>query len=221
MENFVKEGRGGLGTYVRASEDKVYSRIPNRNSWNPRVAETLLAVRLDDGILANGARLSWPESNHQNLLLGTLEEVKSPFGVVPFDSIVAALTDGEKRTWAESPIPVKDLQKEVGIAVPSTGERWREVIEKDKHGREEKRTVHTLGDTVIRVRDHFYISAVDETGRGAGMYFLAELLTDKPPASFEEALNFLKPKVVQEAEARDAYVKRQGEWFANHSNYLG
>lgn len=97
--------------------------------------------------------------------------------------------------------------------MPSTGERWREVIEKDKHGREQKRTVHTLGDSVIRVKDHFYISAVDETGVGAGMYFLAELLCDRPPASFEEALDFLKPKVVQEAEAHGSNVRRQGEWF--------
>src|SRR2546422_9683917 len=46
------------------------------------------------------------------------------------------------------------------------------------------------------------------------MYFFAELLTDCPPESLAEALNFLKPKVVREAEARGANVRRQGEWFA-------
>src|SRR2546422_11044236 len=46
------------------------------------------------------------------------------------------------------------------------------------------------------------------------MYFFAELLTDCPPESLAEALNFLKPKVVQEAEARGSNVRRQGEWFA-------
>jgi len=78
-----------------------------------------------------------------------------------------------------------------------------------------RRTVHTLGDSVVRVRDHYYLSGVDETGRwGRGIYFLAELVTDQAPRTFEEALNFLKPKVVQDAETRGAYVRRQGEWFA-------
>lgn len=221
IETFVKEGKGGLGTYVRASEELLYSRIPRTYSpwgrWDGRREDqtTPLAVRLEDGgILANGARLGWPMSNHQNQLLRTLPQSPSPTGVVPFHSIVAAWTDGKVRDWNEAPIPLNDLQKEVGIVVPSTGERWRTVTEKDKCGHEQTREVHTLGDSVVRVKDRFYVSAVDETGVGAGMYFLAELLCDKPPASFGEALNFLKPKVVQEAEARGAYVKRQGEWFA-------
>jgi len=223
IENFVKEGKGGLGTYVRASDEQLYSRIPAeyrpyghlsyRTAPRERVAP--LAVRLEDGgLLANGARLDWPMARHQNQLLGTLQRSPSPISVVPFHSIVAAWTDGKVRNWDESPIPTKELRKEVGIAVPSTGERWREVTEKDKHGRERTRNVHTLGDSVVRVKNRFYISAVDETGIGGGMYFLAELLCDRPPASFEEALNFLKPQVVRDAEARGAYVKRQGEWFA-------
>ncbi len=52
------------------------------------------------------------------------------------------------------------------------------------------------------------------------MYFLAELLTDRPPASLAEAFNYLKPKVVQEAEARGANVRRQGEWFAIPTQHL-
>src|SRR5205823_4068746 len=59
-----------------------------------------------------------------------------------------------------------------------------------------------------------YLSGVDETGAGSSVYFLAKLVADRAPSSFEEALNFLKPKVVQDAEARGAYVRRQGEWFA-------
>jgi hypothetical protein len=134
--------------------------------------------------------------------------------VVPFHSIVAAWTDGEVRDWNSKPIPTQQLQREVGIVIPSEGERWSEVTEKDKQGREHTRQVHTLGDSVVRVHDRYYLSAVDETGVGNGMYFLAELLTDRPPDSLAEAFNFLKPKVVREAEARGANVRRQGEWFA-------
>jgi hypothetical protein len=46
------------------------------------------------------------------------------------------------------------------------------------------------------------------------MYFFAELQTDHAPRTLREALDSLKPKVVLEAEARGANVRRQGEWFA-------
>ena len=164
--------------------------------------------------MANGDTMNWPRDRHQNLVLRALEGAKDPFGVVPFDSITAAWTDGKIRNWSQAPFTVKDLRHEAGVVIPSTGEEWREVTVKDKWGRETKRNIHTLGDSVIRVRDHFYISGVDETGMFRGIYFLARLLTDRPPASFEEALSFLKPKVVQDAEARGLSVRRQGEWFA-------
>jgi len=223
IENFINRGTRGSGAYVKAREDVLYSQLPSpyrpygRHDWGGHGGRTTpLAVRLEDeSLLVNGARLNWPEAGHQRSVLTTLQDSHhSRFGVIPFHSIVAAWTDGKVRDWNRKPIPTRQLRKEVGIVVPSTGERWREVTVKDKHGREETRRVHTLGDSVVRVRDHYYLSAVDETGVGSGMYFLAELLTDRPPASLEEALNFLKPKVVLEAEARGANVRRQGEWFA-------
>jgi hypothetical protein len=140
--------------------------------------------------------------------------------VVPFHSIVAAWTDGDKDDWDQMSIPIRDLQKEVGIVVPSAGERWRKVESKDKYGHTEITTIHTLGDSVIRVKDRFYLSAVDETGVGAGMYFLAELATDRAPASLADAFNALKPPVVREAEAQGTNVLRQGEWFAIPTMFL-
>jgi hypothetical protein len=172
-------------------------------------------VRLDDGsILANGARLGFPMQQHQWTLLHTLEEAKAPFAVVPFHSIVAAFTDGKVRDWDVKPVPIPDLKREVSVVVPSTGEDWRAVTEKDDKGREHTRHVHTLGDSVIRIDDRYYVSAVDETGVGNGMYFLAELLRKTPPQTLQEALDTLKPQVVREAEARGSNVRRQGEWFA-------
>ena len=114
---------------------------------------------------------------------------------------------------------IKDMQKEVGVVVPSAGERWREVTETDEHGHTKTRQVHSLGDSVVRVHERHYISAIDETGpRGRGMYFLAELICDREPKSIEEAFDLLKPKVVREAEERGAHVRRQGEWFAIPTN---
>ncbi|PWU05362.1 MAG: hypothetical protein C5B51_14855 [Terriglobia bacterium] len=221
IESFLQEGKGGNGTNVVAKEkdQAVYSRY--RRPWDPSRHEVPLAVRLKDGgFLANGASLDWPRRQHQELVLRALEGAKDPFGVVPFDSITAAWTDGEIRDWNRAPFTLKDLRREVSVVVPSTGEEWREVSVKDKLGRDQTRRIHTLGDSVIRVRDGFYLSGVDETGLYRGIYFLARLLTDRPPASFQEALNFLKPKVVQDAEARGAYVRRQGEWFAIPTNVL-
>lgn len=226
IENFVNKGTGGRGTYVKAGDDVLYSKFPENyrpwGYWRSLAGQTIpLAVRLGDGnLLVNGVRLNWPASGHQTEVLRTLGTAQSKFGVVPFHSIVAAWTDGEVRDWNQKPIPTRDLQREVGIVVPSTGERWREVAEKDKHGRIRTRQVHTLGDSVVRVRDRYYLSAVDETGVGSGMYFLAELASDRPPASLEEAFSVLKPRVVREAEARGTNVRRQGEWFAIPTRYL-
>jgi hypothetical protein len=218
IENFVQEGQRGNGSYVKATKDVLYSRIPAR--WQREGLRTVerapLAVRLkDDGLLVNGAGFSWPISGHQRTVLRAAEASSSRFGVVPYHSIVAAWTDGEVDDWNRKPIPTRELQKEVSIVVPSQGERWKKVTVKDKYGHEKTRSIHTLGDSVIRVKDRYYLSAVDETGTNwNGMYFLAELITDRPPETLEDAFNALKPPVVREAEARGANIMRQGEWFA-------
>jgi hypothetical protein len=223
IENFIKEGKGGRGTNMKATDDMLSSRVPSRQfAWRTREGmEAPLAVRLEDGgLLANGAALSWPMRRHQRQVLRSLEDYHASFGVVPFHSIVAAWTDGEKDDWDQAPIAISDLQKEVGIVVPSEGERWTQVESKDKYGRTKTRSLHTLGDSVIRVKERFYLSAVDETGHGAGMYFLAELATDQAPASLQDAFNALKPPVVREAEAQGANILRQGEWFAIPTKHL-
>jgi hypothetical protein len=156
---------------MKATDDMLSSRVPARRfAWQTRERmEAPLAVRLEDGgLLANGAALSWPMSRHQRYVLRSLEDAHASFGVVPFHSIVAAWTDGEKDDWDQAPIPTRDLQKEVSIVVPSQGERWKEVKTKDKYGQEETSTVHTLGDSVVRVKGRYYLSAVDETGVASG-----------------------------------------------------
>ena len=223
IEDFLTEGKKGLGTYVKATDDMLYSRVPaayrpyGQKPWGETAAgqEAPLAVRLEDGsLLANGARLLSPMDSHQWDVLKALERTHSRFGVVPFHSVAAAWTDGAVDDWNRAYIRISDLKEEVAIVVPSKGERWRQVTYKDKDGRQYPRSIHTLGDSVVRVKDRYYLSAVDETGVGNGMYFLAELATDRAPETLEQAVDFLKPKMVREAEARGADVLRQGEWFA-------
>lgn len=223
IDNFISEGVGGKSTYVKATDDLLYSSVPSayrpfgHEPWGETAAgeEVPLAVWLEDGsLLANGAQLLPPMSGHQWEVLKALERTRSRFGVVPFHSIAAAWTDGAVDDWHYADIAIPDLKAEVGIVVPSQGEDWRLVKYKDARGRTLTRQVHTLGDSVVRLKDRYYLSAVDETGVDNGMYFFVELATDRAPESLEEALEFLKPKVVREAEARGANVLRQGEWFA-------
>jgi hypothetical protein len=180
------------------------------------VGETAqLAVRLKDGsILTNGAGFGTPISGHQSQIIRALEKSDRRFSVVPFHSITAAWTDGDVDDWSRAPFGISDLQKEVSVVVPSGGEQWKPIEVKDKNGLISKRFIHTLGDSVLRVKDRFYLSGVDETGKGNGMYFFAELATKQAPPTLEEAYNALKPKVVREAEVRGQNVLRQGEWFA-------
>jgi hypothetical protein len=74
IENFIRQGKGGKGTYVKATDDVLYSEIPQgyapygyKPSWrNTAAGQTAqLAVRLKDGsILTNGARFDTPIDMH-------------------------------------------------------------------------------------------------------------------------------------------------------------
>lgn len=213
IERFIN-GAGARGSSVHASKARLYSRLPARdNRWH--VGPATLAVRLQDGgFLVNGARMQWPIAGHQTDVLQALETAKARFSVIPFHSIVAALTDGKQQTWSEGLLPIEQLQGEVQVVVPSEGEHWKEVVEKDDKGVEHTRQIHTLGDSVVRISNRYYVSSVDATGRGFGMYFLAEVSSERAPESVDDALNLLKPTIVREAEARGSNVRRQGEWFA-------
>jgi len=222
IENFIGQRTGSKGTYLKATDEVLYSKIPqeyrpygNYGYYSAAGQTAPLAVRLEDGgILANGAAFRSPISGQQWRILKALEESHQPFGVVPFHSIVAAFTDGKENDWNQHPIPVSDLRKDVQVVVPSAGERWKTVEVKDAKGETQVRSIHTLGDSVLRIKDSYFLSGVDETGQGSGMYFFAELVTDQAPSSVEDAYNFLKPKAVREAEAQGSNILRQGEWFA-------
>src|SRR6266705_5372556 len=85
IENFLREGKAGNGTYVKATDDLLYSRVPKayrpfgQEPWGETAAgqEAPLAVRLEDGsLLANGARLPRPMDNHQWDVLKTLDRAQ-------------------------------------------------------------------------------------------------------------------------------------------------
>ena len=71
-----------------------------------------------------------------------------------------------------------------------------------------------MGESVVKIKNRYYVSTVDETSWRSNTYFLIELLTGRAPGSFGEAVDLLKPGIVKEAESRGRDVVRQGEWFA-------
>src|SRR5216683_1927512 len=104
IENFIREGKGGTGTYVKATDDVLYSKIPlgyrpfGQEPWNDAaLGQTAqLAVRLKDGsILTNGARFDTPIDQHQRNLLFALEQSHRRLCGVPFHSITSTWTDGK------------------------------------------------------------------------------------------------------------------------------
>ena len=89
IENFVREGKAGMGTYVKATDDLLYSRVPavyrpfGQEPWGETAAgqKAPLAVRLEDGsLLANGARLPRPMDNHQWDVLKTSNKTTAGLG---------------------------------------------------------------------------------------------------------------------------------------------
>src|SRR5216683_8125492 len=106
IENFIREGKGGRGTYVKATDDVLYSKIPleyrpfGHETWRGgakgQTAE--LAVRLKDGsILTNGAVFDSPIDQHQRNLISALEESHQRFSVVPFHSSYCSLDGWRNR----------------------------------------------------------------------------------------------------------------------------
>src|SRR6266852_61918 len=170
-----------------------------------------LVVQIPGGLFVNGSRYSNIAARHQNLALRALAGSRQHHAVVPFNAIERAMAALNHR------VPVSflsELKEAVSITVPSSEERWRSVEYMKPDGTAAHRSVHTLGDSVIRVRDHGFVSAVDETGVGRGIYFFTQLPGRKTPSSLQEALDMLKPLFVRNAEKEGLEVRRQGEWFA-------
>ena len=212
IRSFVEEGRHRRGGKLFAEEGD--GTLYSYGYHFP------LVVRLSDGFLVNGSRFSPTTTRHQNHTFRVLDEARTRYAVVPFDAIGTTLYGSRERSpWpADSGRSTREavsaLRGAASVAVPTNGERWREVQYKKPDGTEAIRHVHTLGDSVIRLREHYYVSAVDETGVGRGLYFCTELKTRRAPQSLADALGMLKPEVVENAEREGLEVRRQGEWFS-------
>jgi len=202
LRKFIVEGRCRRGSRVFADADDVAVFSYGRHFP--------LVLKLADGFLVNGERRSISTSRHQNLAIDVLGREGKRFAVVPFAAIASALM---RQHILSDPV-VPRVRQMMQIAVPSSGERWHEVEYEKPDGTRSTRMVHTLGDSVLRLGERYWVSAVDPTGAGRGLYFFTQLVMRQRPRSVEHALEALKPMAVRQAEQAGAAVCRQGEWFA-------
>ena len=202
LRKFILEGRCRRGSRVFADADD--AAVFSFGRHFP------LVLKLADGFLVNGERVSISTGRHQEMAIDVLNRAGKRFAVVPFVAIESALN----RQHVLSDVLAPRVRQMLRIAVPSSGERWRDVEYRKADGTRGTRSVHTLGDSVLRLAERYWVSAVDPTGTGRGLYFFTQLVVRQRPRSVEHALEALKPPAVRRADRAGAAVSRQGEWFA-------
>lgn len=168
-----------------------------------------LAVSIGRFYICNGDKYSTTTSTHQTLLF---ESIPNRMRVeIPFSALYSAgiAGDPDKPSYTVNRYDIDSI-KEIKIL------DWEE----DRYidiGRVSKKTgekiyQHVLGAVLFEHKGRKFLSGLDETGKGNGVYFLTQL-ADDTPTTVLEALESLKPAEVKQAEEEGLEVKRQGEFF--------
>ena len=169
-----------------------------------------LAVRINRGgghmslYIINGDKYSVTTSHHQGMLFSYINN--SQRLEIPFSALEAAFSD-VRITWLlRNQFEIIDWQFDQLL---DTGRI-------DKNGN--KLFEHVLGASVFKVADEYYLSGLDESGTGQGLYFLTKLLPGQQPTTVQEAYEFMKPDAVKRAEEENKTIYRQGEFFFVEAN---
>lgn len=163
-----------------------------------------MAVRLSDGFyILNGDRYSSTTSNHQSLLF---QAIPNCYRVeIPFSALREAFAEHGVRYMSGL---VREIQK---IKVLDwIDDSYVDTGRLNKEG--EKIFDHVLGGSLFEYEGRKFISSLDSSGSGRGLFFLTEL-ADKSVNTVVEAFESMKPDSVKRAEEEGSDVMRQGEWF--------
>ena len=191
------------------SED---GRTPNSNmyfvgdviySYGPHFP---MAVRLSNGFyVVNGDRYSVTTSQHQRMLFTAIPNRKRV--EIPYSALFAAL--GLPR-YSEFYRVVDIIKKEMEI-LDWVDDSYVNTGKLDKDGN--PIYDHVLGGCLFKLgEDRKFLSSMDESGTGRGLFFLTEL-ADNNVTTIEEAYESLKPEEVKKAEKQGKEIRRQGEHF--------
>lgn len=173
-----------------------------------------LAVALkkhEDFFLVNGDSTTATTSRHRSDVFTCLRNYKGAesYAVVPFSALGQALGTGGSWHYAAqmTAVAARDelevvcheedywMPKKVWVTDKKTGERELKDVQE-----------HFLGATLLKIDDEYFLSGIDGSGKGRGLYFLTKL--PRVATSIDDAYEAIKPEGLN----GDAYI-RQGEWF--------
>jgi hypothetical protein len=194
--------------YVRQSSDD--GRTPNGNIWfegdviYSYGTHFPMAVRLPGGFyVLNGDRYSPTTSNHQRLLFEAIPNSRRV--EIPFSALTPLF--GLSRWDAERELVsrIKELK-----ILDWKSDQWVSTGRYDKNG--DMIYDHVLGGCLFEWDGRKFLSSMDESGRGRGLFFLTEL-ADPGVKTVGEAFESMKPEEVKLAEMKGKEIRRQGEHF--------
>lgn len=165
--------------------------------------------------VVNGDNYSSSTAAHRNGVFRAISQEK--YAVIPFTALDSMLRDVYskiKDEYARSSsfrfYTARTIMNEI-MVIDHTADTFEDktvrVRNRDTGEMEEKViTEHLLGSTLFEIYGDYYLSSVDPSGKGRGLYFLTKL--PRPAESIEDAYASIKPKGLN----GEAYV-RQGEFF--------
>lgn len=165
-----------------------------------------MAINVDGFYICNGDRYSNTTSKHQSILFRAISNARRV--EIPYSALCSM---AQKRYSG-----VLDIVREIHVIDHET-DRY---IDTGKVSTVDGRKLfeHVLGGCLFTWKDNYYISSIDTSGTGSGLFFLTQIANSQidkygKPTTFFEALELLKPDEVKEAESFGCKVLRQGEWF--------
>lgn len=165
--------------------------------------------------VVNGDNYSSSTAAHRNKVFRAISQEK--YAVIPLTALDSMLRDVYskiKDEYARSSsfrfYTARTIMNEI-MVIDHTADTFEYktvmVRNRDTGEMEEKViTEHLLGSTLFEIYGDYYLSSVDPSGKGRGLYFLTKL--PRPAESIEDAYASIKPKGLN----GEAYV-RQGEFF--------
>lgn len=158
--------------------------------------------------VVNGDNYSSSTAAHRGKVFRAISQEK--YAVIPFTALGFMLRDVYSRSSNYGFILARIIMNEI-VVIDHTADTFEDktvrVRNRDTGEMEEKViTEHLLGSTLFEIYGDYYLSSVDPSGKGRGLYFLTKL--PRPAESIEDAYASIKPKGLN----GEAYV-RQGEFF--------
>lgn len=158
--------------------------------------------------VVNGDNYSSSTAAHRGKVFRAISQEK--YAVIPFTALGSMLGDVYSRSSNYGFILARIIMNEI-MVIDHTADTFEDktvrVRNRDTGEMEEKViTEHLLGSTLFEIYGDYYLSSIDPSGKGRGLYFLTKL--PRPAESIEDAYASIKPKGLN----GEAYV-RQGEFF--------